>query len=515
MKTLWKVFAVLALVLAVDLQAQGPFTQQIQLALDTFLTQAHSWSQPQTFTSISVDSCAGCGGGGGGTYAPYDATYITKTPNAGLLSNQAMSLLGTGLVLNATATGVQSIFAGSACTNQVATGVSAAGALTCTTVTSAYTTGLATTAGTLAQFAATTSAQLGGVISDETGSGFLVFSVSPNFTTPVLGVARATSLAAPNLLTESGSLTITPFAGQNLNVALSTTGDFVVNTTQLVVDTSAASVGIGTAAPDARLHINTNTAVTPAAPIGTGATLHLSGADTLGTSVTMDGFAQSNSIYGRRAAGTAAAPTAIQTSNIMLLVGGVGYKATGYSATSTNMTFAADEVWTDTATGSRITFTTSTVGTTTPTERLRINSSGYVGIGTTGATSRLVINGDLGLTTSTSGAGVVAISATAPTVTSAGTSPSITASNGTIAFRVNVGTGGTATTIVLAMPTATTGWNCVGNNLTAAAANTANFHVVQQSSTTTAVTLQQQTVSTGAALAFVASDIVSVICAAY
>lgn len=44
----------------------------------------------------------------------------------------------------------------------------------------------ALTSGTLAQFAATTSAQLAGVVSDETGSGALVFGTSPTLTTPVI-----------------------------------------------------------------------------------------------------------------------------------------------------------------------------------------------------------------------------------------------------------------------------------------------------------------------------------------
>ena len=48
--------------------------------------------------------------------------------------------------------------------------------------------------GTLAAHAATTSAQLAGVISDETGSGSLVFATSPTLVTPVLGVATATSI---------------------------------------------------------------------------------------------------------------------------------------------------------------------------------------------------------------------------------------------------------------------------------------------------------------------------------
>lgn len=106
------------------------------------------------------------------------------------------------------------------------------------------------------------------------------------------------------------------------------------------------------------------------------------------------------------------------------------------------------------------------------------------------------------------------ISTTLPTVTSAGTSPSITA-NGSASFRVNVGTGGTATTIVLAMPSSSTGWNAFAENITGSAANRANSRVVVQSSTTTSLTLQYQTISTGAALAFTASDIVSVIAFAY
>lgn len=45
----------------------------------------------------------------------------------------------------------------------------------------------------LSQFAATTSAQLAGVISDETGTGALVFATSPTLTTAVLGSSTATT----------------------------------------------------------------------------------------------------------------------------------------------------------------------------------------------------------------------------------------------------------------------------------------------------------------------------------
>jgi hypothetical protein len=45
--------------------------------------------------------------------------------------------------------------------------------------------GLAVTSGTLAQFASTTSSQLAGVVSDETGTGSLVFATNPTFSTKI------------------------------------------------------------------------------------------------------------------------------------------------------------------------------------------------------------------------------------------------------------------------------------------------------------------------------------------
>ena len=51
----------------------------------------------------------------------------------------------------------------------------------------------------LSQFASTTSAQLAGVLSDETGTGFAVFNTSPTLVTPVLGAATATSVNGQSL----------------------------------------------------------------------------------------------------------------------------------------------------------------------------------------------------------------------------------------------------------------------------------------------------------------------------
>lgn len=68
----------------------------------------------------------------------------------------------------------------------------------------------------LQQFAATTSAQLAGVISDETGSGLLVFATSPVFTTPTLGVASATSINKVAITAPATSATLTIANGKTL-----------------------------------------------------------------------------------------------------------------------------------------------------------------------------------------------------------------------------------------------------------------------------------------------------------
>lgn len=77
--------------------------------------------------------------------------------------------------------------------------------------------GDALTSAPLSQFAATTSLQLKGVISDETGSGALVFADTPNLVTPVLGAATGTSLqlsglTASELLSTDASKNLTSLA---------------------------------------------------------------------------------------------------------------------------------------------------------------------------------------------------------------------------------------------------------------------------------------------------------------
>jgi hypothetical protein len=84
-------------------------------------------------------------------------------------------------------------------------------------------------------FAATTSAELAGVISDETGSGALVFATSPTLVTPNIGVASATSV---------NKVTITaPATGSTLTIANGKT--LTASNTLTFTGTDASSVAFG------------------------------------------------------------------------------------------------------------------------------------------------------------------------------------------------------------------------------------------------------------------------------
>lgn len=96
----------------------------------------------------------------------------------------------------------------------------------------------------------------GGLAIGGAGSVLNSNGTDPSWNTAVV---IATSVSVPAIITAAGALTVTPAAGSNLNIVLSTTGDFTVNTNAIYVDTSAGGgagwVGIGTSTPAAPLDI--------------------------------------------------------------------------------------------------------------------------------------------------------------------------------------------------------------------------------------------------------------------
>jgi len=107
---------------------------------------------------------------------------------------------------------------------------------------------IALTANKLSDFAATSSSELAGIISDETGSGALVFGTSPTFTTSIL--TGSTTVAVFNTTATTvnafgAATTISIGAGTGtttVNNNLTVTGDLVVNGTTTTVNSTTISV---------------------------------------------------------------------------------------------------------------------------------------------------------------------------------------------------------------------------------------------------------------------------------
>lgn len=110
--------------------------------------------------------------------------------------------------------------------------------------------------------------------------------------------------------------------------------------------------------------------------------------------------------------------------------------------------------------------------------------------------------------------GIPLLMGVAATISSGfGATPSIANSNGAMVTVINVGTGGVASSGVLALPAASTGWvlHCI--DITAAAGHT-GLRTVQIASTTTTATIESQN-SAGAATAWASGSLVRVIALAY
>uniref|UniRef100_A0A6M3JB87 Putative structural protein n=1 Tax=viral metagenome TaxID=1070528 RepID=A0A6M3JB87_9ZZZZ len=117
-------------------------------------------------------------------------------------------------------------------------------------------TGISGLAANVATFLATpSSANLISAVSDETGTGSLVFATTPTLVTPEIGVATGTSLdLGGTTLLASRQITVDTGGVFNISIGSASGDDFTVDTDKFVVEGDTGNVGIGTTGPSARLH---------------------------------------------------------------------------------------------------------------------------------------------------------------------------------------------------------------------------------------------------------------------
>lgn len=149
----------------------------------------------------------------------------TLTSCTGLPISTGVSGLGTGVAtalgVNVGSAGAFVAFNGALGTPSSATLTNATG-LPISTGVSGLGTGVATFLGT------PTSANLAAAVSDETGSGALVFGTSPTLTTPVIGAATGTSLSVTGALTAYSGTAIPAGGTTGSGLKFSSTSNFGV-----------------------------------------------------------------------------------------------------------------------------------------------------------------------------------------------------------------------------------------------------------------------------------------------
>ena len=222
-----------------------------------------------------------------------------------------------------------------------------------------------------------------GQISPST-SGYALLSNGPS-SAPSFGQLSLTAGVTGTLpVTNGGTGTATQFTTGSI-VFAGASGVYSQDNSKLFWNDTNNFMGIGTDSPDTSLTITspTQTSIT-AGTLPAGTDLHIVGADSAVTRITQDAFGIGNypAYTGRAARGTAAAPSASQSGDILAQYTGRGHGTSDYSSASiARIDMEAAENFTDTAQGTYISLHTTALGATSPVERFRVGPSGQWGIG--------------------------------------------------------------------------------------------------------------------------------------
>jgi hypothetical protein len=318
--------------------------------------------------------------------------------------------------------------------------------------------------------AAPSSANLLAAMTDETGTGSLVFATSPTLVTPNLGTPSSLTLSNATGLPLATGVTGTLQAAQEP----AHTGDVTnaagsLTITLATVNTNTGSWGSASAVPT--FTVNGKGLITAAS----NTTIAIPFTAVTGQmSLAQEPSLAANSVMANTTAASAiptaaALPSCSTTSSAVSYTSGTGF-------------------------GCNTAINASTLGSAT------FAAPGPIG-STTASTAKFTT---LSMTN-------LVMSTTAPTATTFCTGPSIAANNGTAAFTINVGTSCAASTGTITMPAATTGWVCDFHDVT----TPASYKPDQTGGTITTVTLTNYSRTTGVAANWVASSVIRAQCSAY
>lgn len=225
------------------------------------------------------------------------------------------------------------------------------------------------------------------------GTGNVAFAAPGTTGYPLLSAGASSNPAFGQLSLTAGVTGTLPVANGGTGTATAFTvgsvvfagasGVYTQNNANFFWDNTNKFLGIGTLAPTAHLTIlSTAGGTVPSGVLPTGTDLYVVGADSGQTRITQDSFASYVAFTGRRADGTAASPSAVQSGEVISQFTGRGYGTSQWAAASTGLLqIQAEGNFTNTSNPTSVSILTTPSASVTAVEAFRFGPAGQLGIG--------------------------------------------------------------------------------------------------------------------------------------